>query len=261
VKVFLTGASSGIGAALAVLYARKFGSRAVLGLSGRDARRLAAVAEKLAPATVVTYALDATDTAALANAAQDFLQLHGTPDLVIANAGVSTATEGHRAEDIPVLQDLLAINTVALAATLQPFVEPMKKAERGKLVGIASITGIRGIPGSGGYSASKAAAIAWLEALRVELRGSRVKVVTICPGAIDTPMTQVNNYYMPFLLSAEEGARHVARAIDSGRSFVIIPWQVSFVFHLLHLMPAWLYDALLAKAPRKPRIGSDPEKG
>ena len=178
---------------------------------------------------------------------------HRMPDMVIANAGVSLATEGHRAEDIPVLQDLLAINTVALAATLQPFVEPMKKAGQGKLVGIASITGIRGIPGSGGYSASKAAAIAWLEALRVELRGSGVKVVTICPGPIDTPMTQVNNYHMPFLLTAEEGAKRVAKAIDSGRSFAIIPWQVSMVFHILRLLPAWAYDALVVKAPRKPR--------
>ena len=254
-KIFLTGASSGIGAALALLYARLHGANAVLGISGRDARRLAAVADKLAPATVVTYALDATDSAALGRAAEDFMARHGTPDLVIANAGVSLATEGHRAEDIPVLESLLAINTVALAATLQPFVEPMKNAGRGKLVGIASITGIRGIPGSGGYSASKAAAIAWLEALRVELRGSGVKVVTICPGAIDTPMTQVNNYRMPFLLSAEEGAKKTARAIDSGRSFVIIPWQVSFVFHILHLLPAWAYDALVARAPRKPRLG------
>ena len=182
------------------------------------------------------------------------MQRHGTPDLVIANAGISTGTDGGRDGDMAVLARVLATNVTGLAATLQPFVAPMRVARHGKLVGIASIAGFRGLPGSGAYSASKAAAISWLEALRVELHGSGVRVVTICPGYVDTPMTRVNKFFMPFLLSADEAARRSARAIDSGRSLVIVPWQMRLVFTVLRLLPDWLYDAILSRTPRKPLI-------
>ncbi|MGB8434891.1 MAG: SDR family NAD(P)-dependent oxidoreductase, partial [Burkholderiales bacterium] len=113
--------------------------------------------------------------------------------------------------------------------------------------------GWRGLPGAGAYSASKSAAITWLESLRVELHGTGVTVVTICPGYIDTPMTRVNPYRMPFLLSAEVGARRIARAIDAGRSLAVIPWQMRVVSWGLRLLPNWLYDRLFARAPHKPR--------
>lgn len=213
-----------------------------------------AISVELGPAIVQTYAHDITDRAALRAATEDFLHRFGTPDLVIANAGISTGTDGGRDGDMEVLSRVLATNVTGLAATLQPFVVPMRTAKRGRLVGIASVAGFRGLPGSGAYSASKAAAIAWLEALRVELHGSGVSVVTICPGYIDTPMTRVNNYTMPFLMSAEDGARRIARAINSGRSLVIVPWQMRLVFSVLRLLPPWLHDAIFSRAPRKPLI-------
>jgi short-subunit dehydrogenase len=129
----------------------------------------------------------------------------------------------------------------------------MRAERRGTLCGIASVAGFRGLPGAGAYSASKAAAIKWLEALRVELAGSGVAVVTICPGYIDTPMTQVNRYRMPFLLSADQAARRFARAIAARRRLAVIPWQMAIVSTLLRLMPPWLYDRFAARAPRKPR--------
>lgn len=253
-KIFITGASSGIGAALARHYAKQHAGDLVIGITGRNAERLQALCGELGSATVQTYVNDVTDRNALREATDDFLRRFGTPDLVIANAGISTGTDGGRDGDMEVLSRVLETNVTGLAATLQPFVRPMRAAGRGRLVGLASVAGFRGLPGSGAYSASKAAAIAWLEALRVELHDSGVRVITICPGYIDTPMTRVNNFTMPFLMSAEDGARRIARAIDSGRSLVIVPWQMRLVFSVLRLLPPWLHDAVFSRAPRKPLI-------
>jgi short-subunit dehydrogenase len=145
------------------------------------------------------------------------------------------------------------VNVAGLAATLAAFAPAMRAAHRGTLCGIASVAGFRGLPGAGAYSSSKAAAITWLEALRAELAGSGVSVVTICPGYIDTPMTQVNKYRMPFLMSADDAARRIARAIEARRRLAVIPWQMAIVSSLMRAMPGWLYDRLAARAPRKPR--------
>ena len=247
--VFITGASSGIGAALAAHYA---GAGATLGLVARRADALAALAGRLATTTAI-YAADVADHAAMRAAAADFIARHGVPDIVIANAGVSVGTLGSAPEDLPAVERVLRTNVVGLAATLAPFVAPMRERGSGILAGIASVAGFRGLPGAGAYSASKAAAIAWLESLRVELAGSGVAVVTVCPGYVDTPMTRVNRYRMPFLLGADEGARRIARAIDARRSFVVVPWQMALVGRVLRVLPNWLYDALASRAPRKPR--------
>ncbi|OGA23769.1 MAG: short-chain dehydrogenase [Betaproteobacteria bacterium RIFCSPLOWO2_02_FULL_65_24] len=248
----MTGASSGLGAALAAHY----GARgAVLGLVARRAEKLAEVAVALAtPSTV--YALDVADRHALAAAAADFCSRHGTPDIVIANAGISAGTDCGNPEDVAALERVLQTNVTGLAATLSPFVEPMRKRRSGALVGIASVAGFRGLPGNGAYSASKAAAINWLEALRVELHGSGVRVVTVCPGYIETPMTEVNRFPMPFLLSAEDAARRIARAIERGSALVVLPWQMRLAFSFLRRAPNWLFDRLFARAPRKPRSRS-----
>ena len=247
--VFLTGASSGIGAALAAQYARR---GAVLGLVARRADTLAALAARL-DTTTVTYAADVADIAAMRAAADDFIARHGVPGIVVANAGVSAGTLGGDPDDLPALERVLRTNLVGLAATLAPFVAPMRARGSGILAGIASVAGFRGLPGAGAYSASKAAAITWLESLRVELRGSGVAVVTVCPGYVETPMTRVNRYRMPFLLPADEAARRIARAIDSRRSFAVVPWQMALAGRALRLLPNVLFDALAARGGRKPR--------
>lgn len=205
------------------------------------------------PARVSVYPLDVSDSAALAAAAQDFIQRHGVPDIVIANAGISAGTRADLAVDIEVLSRILRTNVVGLAATLQPFVAPMRERGSGALVGIASVAGFRGLAGAGAYCASKSAAITWLEALRIELHGSGVDVITICPGYIATPLTAANRHPMPFLLDAAEAARRIARAIAAKKRLAIIPWQMRLVFLVLRRMPNWLYDRLFARAPRKPR--------
>ena len=177
----------------------------------------------------------------------------GVPDLVIANAGISEGTRGDDPADIDVLERALATNVVGLAATLSAFAGPMRAAGRGTLAGVASVAGFRGMPGSGAYCASKAAAIAWMESLRVEMRGSGVRVCTVCPGYIATPMTAVNRYRMPFLISADDAAARIARALERGRSLVVVPWQMRLAMLFIRPAPNALFDAIFARAPRKPR--------
>jgi NAD(P)-dependent dehydrogenase (short-subunit alcohol dehydrogenase family) len=251
VKVFLTGASSGIGAALAREYAHR---GAQLGLFARRADALAALAQSLDPPPAV-YGGDVRDAAALSAAASDFISRFGMPDIVIANAGISRGTLTDHPEDNAVFKAILDTNVVGMLHTFQPFVGPMRDARAGTLVGIASVAGFRGLPGAGAYSASKAAAIRYLESLRVELRGSGVRVVTICPGFVATPMTAGNPYRMPFLLPVDEAARRIVRAIARRRAFYVMPRPMAWLGRLLSVVPRPLYDRVLARRKRKPRGG------
>ena len=194
-----------------------------------------------------------SDERAVDACARDFLARFGTPDLVIANAGIGKGTSGEDLSDMELLRKTLAVNVVGLAATLAAFAPAMRATGRGTLAGICSVAGFRGLAGNGAYSGSKAAAIAWMESLRTEMRGSGVSVVTICPGYIDTPMTRVNRFRMPFLLSADEAARRIARAIERRPRVAVVPWQMAMVAVALRNLPGWLYDRLAAGAPRKPR--------
>jgi NAD(P)-dependent dehydrogenase (short-subunit alcohol dehydrogenase family) len=203
-----------------------------------------------------SYQVDVTDARAMAAAAESFQAHFGLPDLVIANAGVSAGTSGEDLRDVAHLRRLLEVNVAGVAVTLAAFAPAMRKAGRGTLACIASVAGFRGLAGNGAYSASKAAAIAWTESLRTEMHGSGVSVVCICPGYIDTPMTRVNRFRMPFLLSAEEAARRIARAIERRPRVAVVPWQMALVSVALRAMPGWLYDRLAASAPRKPRSSS-----
>jgi short-subunit dehydrogenase len=252
-NVFITGASSGIGAALAEVYAR---SGATVGLVARRPEALEAVRAALAPAhgaAHVAYPVDVADRSQLAAAAAAFMAHAGTPDVVIANAGISRGVSIEYPEDLKVIEDILTTNVLATAATFAPFIKAMRARPRGRLVAIASVAGIRGLPGSAAYSASKAAVIAMAESLRVELRSSNIRVVTIAPGFIKTPMTQGNPYAMPFLMPVERFAVLAKRAIERGDSYRVIPWQMGLVAKLLRLMPNAVYDMAFARAAHKPR--------
>lgn len=248
-KVFLTGASSGIGEALARHYAA---GGATLGLLARRGDLLRSLKASLdAPGDI--YPCDVRDLAAVCAAADDFIARFGVPDLVIGNAGVSFGTLTEHAEDAAVFREVLDINVMGLVNTFHPFVRPMRNRGSGTLAGIASVAGFRGLPGATAYSASKAAAIRYLEGLRVELRSSGVRVTTLCPGYIATPMTSRNPYPMPFILQADDAARRFARAIASGTSYAVIPWQMAIAGRVLAVLPNWLYDRLVARGGRKPR--------
>ncbi|HYD96780.1 MAG TPA: SDR family oxidoreductase [Noviherbaspirillum sp.] len=255
-RIFITGASSGIGAALARRYAQQ---GAALGLLARRRETLEQLVQALPHAQRHRiYPVDVTDHAAVAAAAQDFLQAHGGADVVIANAGVSAGTLTEHAEDLAVFERIIGTNLTATVATFAPFIAAMKRqAQAGsrdcRLVGIASVAGIRGLPGSEAYSASKAAVISYCESLRVELRSAGIRVVTIAPGYIDTPMTQANRYPMPFLMPVDRFAEKACAAIDAGTDYLVIPWQMGIVAKLLRALPNWLYDAAFSRAPHKAR--------
>ncbi len=256
-RVFITGASSGIGRALASHYA---GLGATLGLVARrggELEELAAALRGDASPPIQCYAVDVADEAALAGAAADFIGRFGAPDIVIANAGVSSGTLTECSADLATFRKIFAINVFGMAASFSPFIAAMRQAAAsgrpGRLVGIASVAGIRGLPGAEAYSASKAATISYLESLRLEMRAYGIRVVTIAPGYIATPMTAQNPYRMPFILPPEAAARRFARAIERGSSYAVIPWQMAVVAKFLRVLPNFLYDRLFANAPRKPR--------
>lgn len=255
-RVFITGASSGLGAALAQYYARQ---GAILGLAARRGDKLQELVQSLPNAVHHRiYPLDVTDHAALAAAAADFIATAKGIDIVVASAGISRGTLTECAEDLPAFEQIFATNVTATIATFAPFLAAMQEqaasGDQGcRLVGIASVAGIRGLPGAGAYSASKSAVITYCESLRVELKKSGIKVVTIAPGYIDTAMTQVNDYKMPFLMPVEKFAERAAATIESGCSYRVLPWQMGVVAKVLRMLPNWLYDFLFANAPRKKR--------
>ena len=249
-RVFITGASDGIGRALALHYAR---GGATLGLTGRRESALQSLIEELGRDKAVAYAVDVRDGASMRRAALDFMERFGVPDIVIANAGISRGTQADRAEDIEAFQAVIDTNLVGIVKTFQPFIAPMRAAHAGKLVGIASVAGVRGLPGAGAYSASKAAAINYLESLRVDLQGDGIEVVTVMPGFVDTAMTRANPYPMPFIVSAEDAARRIARRIAKAPRVTVVPWPMAIVARVMGCIPGWLYDAVARHAPRKPR--------
>ena len=249
-NVFITGASGGMGAALARRYVS---AGANVGLFARRRAVLDPPATAQAAGSVAAFVGDVRDADSVARAGADFIARYGVPDIVIANAGISRGVLTEKAEDLPAFREVLETNVLGIVHTFQPFLPAMHAARRGTLVGIASIAGFRGLPGSAAYSASKAAAITYLESLRVEERDRGVAVVTICPGYVATPMTARNPYPMPFLLGADEAARLVVRAIERRKRFTVLPWQMALIGGLLRMLPRPLYDAAFARAPRKPR--------
>ncbi len=250
-NVFITGASSGIGAALAQEFAKR-GAR--LGLTGRRRDALAAVVAGL-PGQHYIYIVDVTDKDALIAAAHAFDAAVGGTDIVIANAGISIGVKTEFYEDLAQFAKVMDTNVLGMAATFHPFIAGMKARGRGTLVGIASVAGVRGLPGSDAYCASKAAAIVYCESLRVEMAKHRIKVVTISPGFIRTAMTKKNPYQMPFLMDVDAFARRAADAILAGARYRTIPWQMAGVTALLKLMPRWLFDSIMASRKQKPRAG------
>ena len=250
--VFITGASSGIGQALALRFHRA-GYR--LALVARRVHEIEtwAAAQQLPADSYSIYSADVSDTASIVAAAQDCLVRQGLPDVVIANAGISVGVDTAVRADLDVIQRTFATNNIGMAATFHPFIDAMAARGSGTLVGIGSVAGIRGLPGHGAYCASKAAVISYCESLRGELRPLGVRVVTVCPGYVDTPLTQRNRYSMPFLMQPEDFAEQAYRTIRAGVSYRVIPWQMGVVAKLLRLLPNPLFDRVLAGRPRKRR--------
>ena len=253
--VFITGASSGIGQALALRFFQA-GYRLAL-----VARRTAEVeawahARSIGADSYRVYSADVSDIDSIVAAGRACIAAQGVPDVVIANAGISIGMDTTMREDLDVMRQTFATNNIGVAATFHPFIEAMARRGSGALVGIGSVAGIRGLPGHGAYCASKAAVIAYCESLRGELKSAGVNVVTICPGYIDTPLTQQNSYAMPFLMKPDDFADKAFAAIQAGSSYSVIPWQMGVVAKLLRLLPNAVFDKALSGRARKKRLGS-----
>ncbi len=252
--IFITGASSGIGQALAARYAAAGWRLALV------ARRGAAVeawarALGLDASRCVVYPADVAEPDSIIDAAQRCLATQGLPDVVVANAGISIGMDSAVRADLDVMRDTFAVNNLGLAATFHPFLGPMRERGSGTLVGVASVAAIRGLPGHGAYCASKAAVVAYCESLRGECRGSGVRVVTLVPGYVATPLTAGNGYPMPWLMQPAAFADRAFRAIQAGVSYRVIPWPMGWVARLLRLLPNALFDRLFAGRGRKKRRG------
>ena len=265
--VFITGASSGIGQALAW---RFYQAGYTLALAARRGAEMQdwANERQLDPQRYRIYSVDVADAQAMLATGQACIEHQGLPDVVIANAGISVGIDTGSRDDIEVMARVFATNNLGMMATFHPFVNAMVaragqirepaggRAPGGTLVGIASVAGIRGLPGHGAYCASKSAAITYCESLRGEMRPLGVRVVTLCPGYIDTPLTRQNRYAMPFLMSAEAFAARAFIAIEKGATYRVIPWQMGLVAKLLRLLPNPIFDRLLAGRPRKHRVNA-----
>lgn len=252
--VFITGASSGIGQALAARYAA-LGWR--LALVARRVERIEAWAREqgLDGARVRAYAADVAQPAQIIAAAQGCIDELGVPDVVIAGAGISVGMDSRQRADLDVMRETFAVNNLGMAATFHPFIEPMRQRRSGTLVGIASVNAIRGFAGHGAYCSSKAAVLSYCESLRGDCRGSGVRVVTLLPGYVSTPLTAGNRYRMPFLISAQDFAERAQRAIAAGTSYRVIPWQMAWIARGLRMLPNPLFDWLFAGRGRKRRRG------
>ena len=252
--VFITGASSGIGQALALRYHRA-GYRLALVARRTSEVKTWAGAQGISADSYEIYSADVAVIDSIVAAGRDCMARQGVPDVVIANAGISVGMDTAVREDLDVMARTFATNNIGVAATFHPFVQAMAQRGSGTLVGIGSVAGIRGLPGHGAYCASKAAVISYCESLRGEMRPHGVRVVTISPGYIDTPLTRQNRYGMPFLMQAEDFADRAYRAIAAGVSYRVIPWQMGVVAKLLRMLPNALFDKVLAGRPRKRRQG------
>ena len=250
--VLITGASSGLGQALAARYYQAGFKLALV------ARRIQAVedwAKSLGwtQARYEVYSADVVQVDSIVAAGQACLAKQGLPDVVIACAGMSVGVDTAERADLDVMTQTFATNNIGTAATFHPFLAAMKARKSGTLVGIGSVNGVRGFAGHGANCPSKAAMIVYCESLRLELKSSGVRVVTICPGYIATPLTQQNQMSMPFLMRPEDFADQAFKTIEAGVSYRVIPWQMGVVAKLLRLLPNWAFDRAFAGRARKAR--------
>lgn len=234
----ITGASSGIGAALARELA---GSGFKVGLVARRIEKLHALAKELGANALVAQA-DVADRAQTVAAIRHLAGNLGPIDLLIANAGVGlhTKLDPFNVEQI---EHVIRVNLLGVVYSLEAVLPDMLQRRSGHLAAISSLAAFKGMPGESAYCASKAAVNAFMEGLRIQLRGSGIAVTTICPGFVKSEMTAGHRFHMPFLLDTDVAARRICRALERKKKVFSFPWQTAFLMKLTR----WLPDRVLAR--------------
>lgn len=240
-RVLITGASSGLGAGLALKYAAP---GVELGLFARRKVQLEEVAHLVAKAggRAMIYVGDVCDVGRLQDAVSDFSR-SGPLDICIANAGIGEGV-GHERFDATSVGRVFDINLKGLTNTLLPAARIMQSQGHGTLVGMASVAGHRALPGSLAYSASKAAVITFMEGLEIELRASGVHAMSLCPGFVRTPLTDKNDFPMPFRLECDDACARMVKAIAQKRSRFVFPLPMAAAARLMQIAPHWLLRAV-----------------
>lgn len=247
-SILITGASSGLGEAIAIAAS---GAGRHLWLTGRDDARLAAVAEacRAKGATVTAEVLNVLDAAAMADyvARADAV---APLDLVIANAGISGGT-GSGGESEEQAREIFDVNLTGVLNTIHPVIARMKRRRHGQVAVMSSLAALRGFPGAPAYSASKAAVKVYAEALRGTLAADGIGVSAICPGFVKSRMTAVNDFPMPFLMEAEDAARIILNGLRRNQTVIAFPWPMYWMVSFLSILPPALTVRLLSRLPAK----------
>ena len=245
--VLLTGASSGIGEGIAIALAKR---GAVLGLLARRENLLTELAQKceLAGGKAITLACDVTDAEAVQNAADILREEFDNIDILIANAGIGGNNKETRDLQPEAVGTVIDINLMGAVNSVHAVLPDMLTRGSGQLVAVSSLAGIRGLPKSAAYSASKAGMTAFFESVRLDVQNKGVSVTIIQPGFIRTPLTEGRTNNMPFLMELDDAIPHFINAIERGKKFSAFPWQLATIVRLGKIMPAWLYDRVAGRA-------------
>ncbi|HJZ94458.1 MAG TPA: SDR family NAD(P)-dependent oxidoreductase [Gemmataceae bacterium] len=234
----VTGASSGIGAALA---RRLAAAGCPVGLIARRRDRLAALADEIRAAggTAAVAMADVGDRSQVREAFAALGEELGPVDLLVANAGVGAPTTLDPVNTADV-EEMFRVNVFGVVYAIEAVLPEMLRRRQGHIAAVSSLAGFLGLPGESGYCASKAAVNTYLDGLRIHLRGRGIRVTTLCPGFVRTPMTAANDFHMPWLLDTDEAARRMIRALSRGRAVYRFPWPMSLLVRLAGWLPDWL---------------------
>ena len=236
-NIFITGGTTGIGFELAKLYARE---GHCVGICGRDLSKLPKDVRETS--SIQSYSCDVTDREKLHRVIKDFSR--GTLHKVVANAGISMGKKS-RKPNFEMSRRIFRTNVFGVLHTFEAALELMLPRKEGQLVAVSSVAAMVGLPGAGAYSASKAAVLRLCESYAIDLKDHGISVTCICPGFIKTPLTDKNDHSMPFLLTAEEGARRIKKAVDQQKALYIFPWPMKIAITILEKMPRYLYRLLM----------------
>ena len=234
----ITGASSGIGWEMAKVLA---GKGCAVGLVARRLDRLEALAAEITAAggRAAVAAANVGDRQQTLAAIAALRQQLGPVDLLIANSGVGQPTP-LEPQNTPQVENMFRVNTLGVVYALEAVLPEMLARGCGHLAAISSLASYKGLPGESAYCASKAAVNVYLEGLRIQLRRRGIYVTTVCPGFIETPMTAVNTFRMPFLLKAPKAARLIVRALERKRKVYNFPWPMMMLMKLTRWLPDWV---------------------